>query len=93
MTKLRLLRITAPQMQCEVHISDDFKFNYDELRYLFWDYYPLKLLPSDFKSKNLVWLCMPHSHLTQLWEGNKVWLIYSLFLRGGGEGIICYVHN
>nr|CAN82897.1 hypothetical protein VITISV_026993 [Vitis vinifera] len=72
MTKLRLLRITAPQMQCEVHISDDFKFHYDELRYLFWDYYPLKLLPSDFNSKNLVWLCMPHSHLTQLWEGNKV---------------------
>ncbi|RVW59073.1 putative WRKY transcription factor 19 [Vitis vinifera] len=72
MTKLRMLIIisecSANQMQCKVHISDDFKFHYDELRLLFWDRCPLKLLPSDFKSKNLLRLCMPNSHLTQLWK-------------------------
>ncbi|KAJ9707271.1 hypothetical protein PVL29_002313 [Vitis rotundifolia] len=52
MTKLRVLGIDDTQMQCEVHISDDFKFHFDELSLLF--------------------LCMPNSHLTQLWEGNKV---------------------
>ena len=93
MTKLRLLRIDDTQMQCEVHIPHDFKFHFDELRCLVWYHYPLKLLPSDFECKNLVCLSMPNSHLTQLWEGNKVWLIYSFFLRGGGGGIICYVHN
>ncbi|KAJ9676146.1 hypothetical protein PVL29_024913 [Vitis rotundifolia] len=86
MTKLRVLIINKPQMQCEVLISDDFKFHYDELRYLAWYDYPLKLLPSDFECKNLVSFRMPNSHLTQLWEGNKVWLIYSLFFRGWGRG-------
>ena len=65
------------QMQCKVHISDDFKFHNDELRFLIWQEYPLKSLPSDFKSENLVFLAMPNSHLTQLWQGNKVRLIYS----------------
>ncbi|RVW64945.1 Disease resistance-like protein DSC1 [Vitis vinifera] len=79
MTNLRLLEIyrsnlrdTGGKMQCKLHISDDFKFHYDELRYLHWDEYPCESLPSDFESENLVHFCMPRSHLTQLWKGQKV---------------------
>ncbi|XP_034675196.1 disease resistance protein RML1A-like [Vitis riparia] len=83
MSKLRLLAIhessfsddsecSSRLMQCQVHISDDFKFHYDELRLLMWEEYPLKSLPSDFKSQNLVFLSMTKSHLTRLWEGNRV---------------------
>ncbi|CBI39197.3 unnamed protein product, partial [Vitis vinifera] len=60
-------------MQCKLHVSDDFKFHYDELRYLHWDEYPCESLPFDFESENLVHFCMPRSrHLTQLWKGQKV---------------------
>ncbi|KAL6316201.1 hypothetical protein AAG906_017748 [Vitis piasezkii] len=88
MSKLRLLAIhesslsddsecSSRLMQCQVHISDDFKFHYDELRLLMWEEYPLKSLPSDFKSQNLVFLSMTKSHLTRLWEGNKLRKIHS----------------
>ncbi|RVW59081.1 putative WRKY transcription factor 19 [Vitis vinifera] len=88
MSKLRLLAIhesslsddsecSSRLMQCQVHISDDFKFHYDELRFLLWEEYPLKSLPSDFKSQNLVYLSMTKSHLTRLWEGNKLHKIHS----------------
>ncbi|KAJ9707300.1 hypothetical protein PVL29_002332 [Vitis rotundifolia] len=82
MTKLRVLRIGVVQMQCEVHIYDDFKFHYDELRCLFWDHYPLKLLPSDFKCKNLVWLCMPNSYLTPFF-----FFFFFFFFKGVGERV------
>ena len=59
-------------MQCEMHMYDDFKFHSVELRYLHWDGYPRESLPSDIWYENLSCFCMPHSHLTQLWEGRKV---------------------
>ena len=59
-------------MQCKLPIFDDLKFHSDELRYLHWDKYPCESLPSDLGYKNLAHLCMPNSHLTQLWEGQKV---------------------
>ena len=53
MTNLRLLKIyranlpnTMGKMQCKLRISYDFKFHYDELRYLHWDEYPRKSLPT-----------------------------------------------
>ena len=83
MTKLRVLSIygkSSPHgMQCKVHIYDDFKLPCDELRFLLWERYPLKSLPYDFESKNLLWLIIRGSHLTQLWEGNKVRLIWRMF--------------
>ena len=76
MTKLRVLLISGKSspldMQCEVHISDDFKLHCDELRFLLWENYPLKSLPYDFESKNLLCLWMKNSHLTKLWNENKV---------------------
>ncbi|KAH9726894.1 ADP-ribosyl cyclase/cyclic ADP-ribose hydrolase [Citrus sinensis] len=42
-----------------------------KLRYLHWDTYPLRTLPSNFKPKNLVELNLRFSKVEQLWEGKK----------------------
>ncbi|TYI03295.1 hypothetical protein ES332_A11G328200v1 [Gossypium tomentosum] len=43
----------------------------DELRYLCWEGYPLKTLPSTFHPRYLVELDMSSSNLEQLWEGKQ----------------------
>ncbi|KAH9782987.1 ADP-ribosyl cyclase/cyclic ADP-ribose hydrolase [Citrus sinensis] len=42
-----------------------------KLRYLHWDTYPLRTLPSNFKPKNLVELNLRFSKVEQPWEGEK----------------------
>ncbi|XVF24043.1 hypothetical protein REPUB_Repub13aG0092600 [Reevesia pubescens] len=42
----------------------------DELRCLWWDYYPSKSLPSKFNPKNLVELRLTHGGIKQLWNGD-----------------------
>lgn len=44
----------------------------DDLKFLRWDGFPQKSLPEDFFPDNLVKLYMPHSHLKQLWQRDKV---------------------
>ncbi|KAL5845738.1 hypothetical protein ACOSQ3_009262 [Xanthoceras sorbifolium] len=41
----------------------------DELRYLYWDKYHSKALPSSFSQENLIELDFCYSRLEQLWEG------------------------
>ncbi|KAL6316213.1 hypothetical protein AAG906_017760 [Vitis piasezkii] len=82
MDKLRLLKLydyipstnseCTSKRKCKVHIPRDFKFHYDELRYLHLHGYPLKLLPHDFSPKNLVDLSLSCSYVKQLWKGIKV---------------------
>ncbi|TYI58114.1 hypothetical protein E1A91_D11G331200v1 [Gossypium mustelinum] len=43
----------------------------DDLRYLCWEGYPLKTLPSTFHPRYLVELDMSCSHVEQLWEGKQ----------------------
>ncbi|KAJ4845868.1 hypothetical protein Tsubulata_048168, partial [Turnera subulata] len=45
------------------------------LRLLHWDRYPSASLPSNFCPENMVYLKMPGSSLTQLWEGDNVPLV------------------
>ncbi|KAJ4845572.1 hypothetical protein Tsubulata_049793, partial [Turnera subulata] len=45
------------------------------LRLLHWDRYPSASLPSNFCPENMVYLEMPGSSLTQLWEGDNVHLV------------------
>ncbi|KAM1647539.1 hypothetical protein PS2_008932 [Malus domestica] len=40
----------------------------DELRFLEWHAYPLKLMPSSFEPENLVELHLPRSKIEKLWE-------------------------
>ncbi|KAL6318354.1 hypothetical protein AAG906_039446 [Vitis piasezkii] len=84
MSKLRLLKVyqsdkisrnsedTFKKENFKVRFSSNFKFCYDELRYLDLYGYSLKSLPNDFNAKNLVHLNMPCSHIKQLWKGIKV---------------------
>ncbi|KAL1074995.1 hypothetical protein V6Z11_D11G328200 [Gossypium hirsutum] len=43
----------------------------DELRYLCWEGYPSKTLPTKFHPRNLVELDMSFSHVEKLWEGKQ----------------------
>ncbi|XP_052878053.1 disease resistance protein RPV1-like [Gossypium arboreum] len=43
----------------------------EELRYLYWEGYPLRSLPTKFDLRYLVELDMSRSHLEQLWEGKQ----------------------
>ncbi|XP_048425144.1 disease resistance protein RPS6 isoform X2 [Pyrus x bretschneideri] len=43
----------------------------NSLRYLHWDQYPLKSLPSKFSPENLVELHMPNSRVKHLWKEDK----------------------
>ncbi|KAL5554506.1 hypothetical protein UlMin_041907, partial [Ulmus minor] len=65
MSKLRLLKISP----YNVYIDGDLKHLPNSLRYLHWEYYPGKSLPSNFKPQNLVELDMPNSRLEQLCDG------------------------
>ncbi|KAK0580241.1 hypothetical protein LWI29_038463 [Acer saccharum] len=42
----------------------------EKLKYLYWERYPLDVLPSSFNPKNLVELDLSHSKIKQLWEGS-----------------------
>ncbi|RVW64057.1 Disease resistance-like protein CSA1 [Vitis vinifera] len=77
MNKLRLLKVCRGH-KCgsmvknyEVHVSTDFEFPSSELRYLYWDEYPLESLPTNFHGEKLIELNLQNSKLRRLWEGSK----------------------
>ena len=78
MKELRLLKIYSSgyygtmEKHLKVILLEDFQFPAHELRYLHWEEYPLKSLPSNFHGENLVVLNMMDSKIKQLWQGNKV---------------------
>ncbi|KAL6342787.1 hypothetical protein AAG906_016622 [Vitis piasezkii] len=55
----------------ESYSSEDFQFPAHELRYLHWEGYPLKSLPSNFLGVNLVELNMKDSNIKQLRQRNE----------------------
>ncbi|WKA11144.1 hypothetical protein VitviT2T_028671 [Vitis vinifera] len=56
----------------KVKLSKDFEFPSYELRYLYWQGYPLESLPSSFYAEDLVELDMCYSSLKQLWESDML---------------------
>ena len=78
MKNLRLLKIlldhesTSMRDDYKVKLSKDFEFPSYELRYLYWQGYPLESLPSSFFAEDLVELDMCYSSLKQLWENDMV---------------------
>ncbi|KAJ9178371.1 hypothetical protein P3X46_010259 [Hevea brasiliensis] len=67
--KLRLLKFYNPgSEEIKLHLPKGLKFLPNELRFLYWDQYPLKYLPSKFCPENLVELHMQSSQLKQLWN-------------------------
>ncbi|KAF2319804.1 hypothetical protein GH714_019121 [Hevea brasiliensis] len=73
MCNLRFLKFSSVfnSGRGQVLLPSGFEFLPEELRYLYWDRYPLESLPPNFCPKNLVELHMPWSNLIQLWNRDK----------------------
>ncbi|XP_020210447.1 disease resistance-like protein DSC1 [Cajanus cajan] len=71
MTNLRILRLYVPsgKRSGNVHYSGVLNNLSGKLRYLEWNGCFLKSFPVTFCAKMLVEVCMPHSHVTELWQG------------------------
>ncbi|KAH9727022.1 Disease resistance-like protein DSC1 [Citrus sinensis] len=86
MSNLRLLKFYMPKhndipiMSSKLHLDQGLEYLPEELRYLHWHEYSLKMLPFDFEPENLIELNLPYSKVEQIWKGEKVWLD----LRGCG---------
>ncbi|XP_057984815.1 disease resistance protein RUN1-like [Hevea brasiliensis] len=63
MKRLRLLKLR------NLHLSHGLEYLSNKLRYLEWDGYPFKYLPSTFQPDDLVELHMRCSNMEQLWKG------------------------
>ena len=82
MKQLRLLKIYSGgycgtrEKQLKIILPEDFQFPAPELRYLHWEGYPLKSLPSNFLGVNLIELNMKDSNIKQLRQRNEVYLVF-----------------
>ncbi|KAJ4839381.1 hypothetical protein Tsubulata_031757, partial [Turnera subulata] len=78
MDNLRLLRFYYKDADnaTKLHLPQDgLECLPNTVRLLRWDLYPSPSLPSNFCPENMVYLKMPGSNLTQLWEGDNVPLV------------------
>lgn len=78
MSNLRLLKFYMPEhggvpiMRSKVHLDQGLEYLPEELGYLHWYEYPLKILPHDFEPENLLELNLPYGKVEIIWEVNKV---------------------
>ncbi|KAH9783003.1 Disease resistance-like protein DSC1 [Citrus sinensis] len=79
MSNLRLLKFYMPKhndipiMSSKLHLDQGLEYLPEELRYLHWHEYSLKMLPFDFEPENLIELNLPYSKVEQIWKGEKLW--------------------
>ncbi|XWS75618.1 hypothetical protein CRYUN_Cryun01aG0106600 [Craigia yunnanensis] len=77
MVNLRIIKFCYPSYTKNVKefkllLSDqDLNSLPDELRYLHWEYCPLKFFPSSFCPENLVELKLTYYNIEQLWNGDQ----------------------
>ena len=86
MHNLRLLKIynsrdKFPGKRCRMYLPEGLLSLPNALRYLYWDGYPLKSLPSEFSPDNLVELYMPNSQVKRLWTEDQVHYSSFVFRR------------
>ncbi|KAB2636271.1 TMV resistance protein N-like [Pyrus ussuriensis x Pyrus communis] len=63
-----------------LELSQDLRSLPNSLRYLYWQEYPFKSLPSNFSPQNLVELRMPGSFVgAELWSKNQVYICFLFF--------------
>ncbi|KAI8024050.1 TMV resistance protein N [Camellia lanceoleosa] len=67
--KLRKLKILIIR---DVQLFEELDYLPNELRYLDWDGYPLRCMPSKFQPMQLVRLRITHSNIKQLWMETEV---------------------
>ena len=79
MNRLRLLNVyNKPANYFKVGLPIDFELSSCELKYLSFEMYPLKSLPTNFHANNLVELKLRGSNIKQLWKENEVMLMLLL---------------
>ena len=66
MSVLRFLHLSSG------NVSGNFEQAFENLRWLRWDHFPLKCLPSEFCPQELVFLALPSSKMRTFWELNMV---------------------
>ncbi|XP_054784444.1 disease resistance protein RPV1-like [Prosopis cineraria] len=73
MRKLKFLEIYSSdhEQRKVLHFPGGLQSLPNQLRYLHWEGYPLKSLPSTFSAENLVSLQLENSQLRHLWHGTK----------------------
>ncbi|KAJ7951580.1 Disease resistance protein (TIR-NBS-LRR class) [Quillaja saponaria] len=71
MCNLRFLKFYSTDLRSNLYLPKGLQFLPNELRYLHWDAYPSKSLPSHFCPENLVELKMQHGLFEKLWNGVK----------------------
>lgn len=91
MSKLRLLKIynsTPIFDDCyyvkrnKVYLCQDLESLHHTLRYLHWEGFPSKKLPSDFDPQNLVEMSMPYNQLEKLSNEDQVYyMLYFVVLE------------
>lgn len=79
-------------MVCKLHLPQGLQYLSDELRYLHWHGYPLKMLPSNFTPENLIELNLLYSRIERLWKGKKVCKVVPTHARTGEHTLAC-VHT
>lgn len=77
MPNLRFLNFYNLPCSLSLHSLEWFP---EDLRYLSWEYYPLKLFPSNFCPEFLVELRLPDSNVEQIWEGTKVYILQLILI-------------
>lgn len=85
MSKLRFLHLDR------VNLTGSFEHTLENLRWLCWDWCPLKCLPSDFYPQKLVILELPHSKMRVMWEQSKVGTEYLFLLLI--EYVVSYIYE
>ncbi|KAL1075003.1 hypothetical protein V6Z11_D11G328800 [Gossypium hirsutum] len=87
--KMRKLRILKFYHSCGriLHFKGLLSFP-NELRYLYWDGYPLRSLPAKFDLRYLVELDMRWSHLEQLWEGKQDLVNLKIIRLDGSQNLV-----
>ena len=73
MNKLRLLRLYGLQLK------GDFKYLSRDLRWLYWHGFPETYAPAQFQQGSLVVIELKYSNLKQLWNENKVLILFNIF--------------
>ncbi|CAL9241624.1 unnamed protein product, partial [Arabidopsis halleri] len=77
---------TKKEKEVRWHLPEGFDYLPHKLRFLSWDIYPARSMPSNFRPENLVKLQLRNSKLEKLWDGvHSLTKLKEVDLRGSEE--------
>ncbi|KAL1224668.1 Disease resistance protein RPS6 [Cardamine amara subsp. amara] len=87
MPNLRFLKVVTSKNEVRLQLDKSFDYLPPSLKLLSCNFYPMRCLPSKFRSINLVILEMRHSKLEKLWEGDLSLPCLKEMNLGGSEDL------